>query len=81
MKFLKIILCLFILTPSSFVYADTVLLLHGYLGSSYEWQHAGIVTQLDSAGWHNAGVLSIEQDRVIVDEILPSSTRAHTEQS
>ncbi len=75
MKFLKTILCLLTFTSSSFVHADTVLLLHGYLGSSYEWQRAGIVTQLDSAGWQDAGVLSIKQDRVIADQIHPSSVR------
>ena len=75
MKLLKAVLCLLTLTASSLVHADTVLLLHGYLGSSYEWQRAGIVTQLDSAGWRNAGVLSIKQDRVIVDKIPHSSIR------
>lgn len=66
MKFIaSLSLLLFFLAPS-FVYADTVLLLHGYLGSSHEWQRSGVVGQLDQAGWHDAGVLAINhQDRVI----------------
>ena len=75
MKFLKTFLCLLTFTSSSFVHADTVLLLHGYLGSSHEWQRAGIVKQLDSAGWQNAGVLSFEDDRVVVDKQYHSSIR------
>lgn len=39
------------------VNADTLLLLHGYLGSSQDWNHSGIVDHLDAAGWSNAGAL------------------------
>lgn len=48
--------------------ADTVLLLHGYLGSSYEWQRSGIVQQLDATSWRDAGVLAINDDRVIAQK-------------
>lgn len=56
-----------LLTPSAAL-ADTVLLLHGYLGSSYEWQRSGIVQQLDSVSWRDAGVLTIDDDRVIAEK-------------
>ena len=63
-----------LIVPNS-VYADTVLLLHGYLGSSVEWQRANITQKLDSAGWHDAGVLSIQDDRVVANKEKTNSTR------
>ncbi|MGH1538138.1 MAG: esterase/lipase family protein [Gammaproteobacteria bacterium] len=65
MRYYRSLILLLVLIFSSVVHADTVLLLHGYLGSSYEWHRSGIVTQLDSAGWHNAGVLVIHGERVL----------------
>ena len=59
------LVCLLVCSLPSMVYADTVLLLHGYLGSSYEWQRSSIVEQLDDVGWLNAGVLHINEDRVM----------------
>ncbi len=41
------------------VNADTLLLLHGYLGSSQDWTHSGIVDHLDATGWSNAGALNL----------------------
>ena len=68
-------ICLALLSMSSAVHADTVLLLHGYLGSSYEWKQSGVVSQLDAAGWQNAGVLSIYQQRILVNKRKVLSTR------
>ncbi len=59
----------------SIVYADTILLLHGYLGSSYEWQRSNIVEQLDDVGWLNAGVLNINDNRVIASNMDHNYTR------
>ena len=70
-----VFICLAILKTFSSAHADTVLLLHGYLGSSYEWQHSGVVSQLDAAGWRNAGVLSIHEERVIDNKEKILSTR------
>ena len=39
--------------------ADTLLLLHGYMGSTYEWQRSGIVNTLHDSGWRDAGSLHI----------------------
>jgi len=65
MKYLYSIIYLFIITVSSSVHADTILLLHGYLGSSVEWQRSGVVGQLNTAGWKHAGILDITEERVI----------------
>ncbi|QMU62212.1 MAG: alpha/beta fold hydrolase [Gammaproteobacteria bacterium] len=62
--FFSLLIYLALFSVPTAVYADTILLLHGYLGSSQEWQRSGIVGQLDSMGWKNAGVLNIEDDRV-----------------
>ena len=61
--------------------ADTVLLLHGYLGTSYEWQRSGIVQQLDSASWKDAGVLAINNDRVIAQKEKTSKEKANKEKT
>ncbi len=66
MTIMKNILALFIfLSATSLVQADTLVLLHGYLGSSQDWKHSGVVQQLDEAGWRDAGVLLIRQERVV----------------
>ena len=72
---LYLFICLVVISMSSTVHADTVLLLHGYLGSSYEWQQSGVVDRLDANGWRNAGVLSIYQGRVRVNKRKISSIR------
>jgi len=55
--------------------ADTILLLHGYLGSAQEWKRSNIVQQLDAVSWRDAGVLKIEADRVISNKSKNYSTR------
>ena len=72
MNYISSLFCLLLLTISSAIHADTILLLHGYLGSSYEWQRSGIVEQLDSAGWQNAGVLIINKERVLSSNDIAS---------
>ena len=73
---MKKFLALFIfLSASSSIQADTLVLLHGYLGSSHEWKHSGIVQQLDEAGWRDAGVLSIRQERVVTSYEKNNYTR------
>jgi pimeloyl-ACP methyl ester carboxylesterase len=75
MKKFASLFCAFAFIAPSIVYADTVLLLHGFLGSSNEWYRSGIIKQLDSAGWQNAGVLAIHQDRVIANRKKQDFTR------
>lgn len=70
-----LIICLAILAVPSVSHADTVLLLHGYLGSSQEWQRSGVVDQLDSVGWNNSGVLNIQNDRVMVSKKPSTNVR------
>ena len=62
-------------TMPSVVHADTVLLLHGYLSSSQEWHRSGIVGQLESVGWNDAGVLETVDDRVQSSKQNPFYTR------
>jgi pimeloyl-ACP methyl ester carboxylesterase len=63
-KFIRNIVYIALLLSPVCSYADTVLLLHGYLGSSQEWHRSGVVNQLDSVGWYDAGVLTIHADSV-----------------
>ncbi len=77
MKYISSLFCLLLLITSSAIYADTILLLHGYLGSSYEWQRSGIVGQLDSAGWQNAGVLVLNKERVFSSKEMTSDNNNH----
>ena len=73
---MKIILALLIfLSVISPTQADTIVLLHGYLGTSQDWKHSGIIQQLDSAGWRDAGVLSIQQEKVISSNEKNNFTR------
>ena len=60
--YLLIFFALFIIP--SVVHADIVLLLHGYLSSSQEWHRSGIVGQLGTVGWDDAGVLETVDNRV-----------------
>jgi len=76
MKYTASIFMFYICIASLPVHADTVLLLHGYLGSSYEWQRSEIVGQLDEMGWRDNGVLAINhQDQVIAADEHSSFTR------
>ncbi len=72
--FSLIILAVVSLMPVN-AFADTILLLHGYLGSTHEWQRANIVQQLDSVSWHDAGELSIQEDRVLANKDRIQTTR------
>lgn len=73
--FLYSIICFVSLAIPTAASADTIVLLHGYLGSSYEWQRSSIIQQLDSVSWRDAGVLAIDDDRVIANKEKPKSTR------
>jgi len=55
MKFIQTLLSLllFISIP---VYADIMLLIHGYLGDANSWEQSGINSELDQQGWTRAGV-------------------------
>lgn len=67
--FIYLSICLTILAVPSVSYADTILLLHGYLGSSQEWQRSGVNDQLAEVGWKNSGVLTIQGDRVQASKV------------
>ncbi|MEJ2115161.1 MAG: alpha/beta fold hydrolase [Gammaproteobacteria bacterium] len=77
MRNISSLFCLLLFITSSAIHADTILLLHGYLGSSYEWQRSGIVGQLDSADWQNAGVLVLKKERVFSSKELNSDNYNH----
>jgi hypothetical protein len=55
MKFIKtfLSLLLFISMP---VYADIMLLIHGYLGDANSWEESGINSELHQHGWARAGM-------------------------
>jgi len=71
----RLLICFSFIVLPSISNADTVLLLHGYLGSTHEWQRAGIVKQLDDSGWLNAGLLKIQSDRVVASNVSHQYTR------
>ena len=64
-----------ILLISANVQADTLLLAHGYMGSSQQWHRAGIVEQLDQAGWRDVGGLKLVNEVVQAQKFVPSVTR------
>lgn len=72
---LSLLVILILFTAPASVLADTVVLLHGYLGSSVEWQRSKIIQQLDSSSWQDAGVLNIQNDRVLSSQEKTNSTR------
>ncbi|MFZ0257037.1 MAG: alpha/beta fold hydrolase [Gammaproteobacteria bacterium] len=39
------------------VYAEALVLIHGYLGSSDNWRESAITNQLEAAGWQDGGLL------------------------
>jgi pimeloyl-ACP methyl ester carboxylesterase len=51
---LTLLLCLVSLPLS----ADVAVLVHGYLGSAYSWQHSGVNAALSSQGWQPAGIIT-----------------------
>ncbi len=44
---------------SSSVYADIMLLIHGYLGDANSWEKSGINTELHQQGWQRAGLFKV----------------------
>ena len=60
---------------STYAYADTLLLAHGYLGSSQQWHRAGIVEELDRGGWRNAGELRLVNEVVKIKKNPPATMR------
>ena len=64
-----------VFTTPCLSHADTVLLVHGYLGSTSEWQRSSIIQQLDSEGWFDGGKLELKKDRVVASKNKLSSTR------
>lgn len=51
--------------------ADTLLLVHGLLGSALSWRESGVAQMLSDAGWQDAGELKVGQ-RVLVPDPGPS---------
>lgn len=54
---LRKIALLVLVFSSQWANADVMVLVHGYLGDAHSWQRAGIVPQLNQAGWQHAGNL------------------------
>ena len=75
MKTFLSVFLLWLCVVSVSAHADTLLLAHGYLGSAQQWNHAGIVMQLDNLGWHNAGQLRVNNDKVRSNKITPTTMR------
>ncbi len=75
LTYLSILSFLAVLAAPTTSYADTVLLLHGYLSSSQEWQRSGITDQLAVVGWKNAGVLTTQGDRVQASKAPSTNVR------
>ena len=73
--FIYVFFSLAVFSAPTTVFADTVLLLHGYLGSSIEWRRSNIIQQLDSVSWRDAGVLSFQDERVLGSKEKTNSTR------
>lgn len=56
-KISGIFIFIFLLLPVTAVRADVLLLVHGYQGSIYSWEHSGVSNVLQQFGWKRAGVL------------------------
>lgn len=56
MKFLALSVFLFLANLSATAIADTLVLVHGYLGSAQSWAEAGVVDRLERRGWRTAAV-------------------------
>ncbi|MBT3092068.1 MAG: alpha/beta fold hydrolase [Candidatus Thiodiazotropha endolucinida] len=54
----RLILSLLISLTSLSLQADVAVLVHGYLGSAYSWQHSGVNAALTSHGWQPAGIIT-----------------------
>lgn len=55
-------------------FAETVLLVHGYLSNSNDWRRAGVVAELGRAGWMDAGTLSPSEGGVVRGPALSGET-------
>lgn len=74
-KLINLLIASFLFVAPAIASADTIVLLHGYLGSPQEWKRADIVQQLDEVNWRDAGVLNIKGDRVFASKENQQSTR------
>jgi pimeloyl-ACP methyl ester carboxylesterase len=54
----RLILSLLLSLSSLPLSADVAVLIHGYLGSAYSWQHSGVNAALVSHGWQAAGIIT-----------------------
>ncbi|MEW8228517.1 MAG: alpha/beta fold hydrolase [Candidatus Thiodiazotropha endolucinida] len=54
----RLILSLLLSLTSLPLTADVAVLVHGYLGSAYSWQHSGVNAALMSHGWQPAGIIT-----------------------
>ena len=52
------VIALLLLLPLQLSHADTLLLVHGYLGNANSWFESGVTRVLQQAGWRFGGVLS-----------------------
>ncbi len=55
MKLIKTVI-LFLFFTSTCVYADVMLLVHGYLGNAASWEDSGVNSELHRKGWVRAGM-------------------------
>ncbi len=76
MRYILFLVWMFV---GSVVKADTLLLIHGYLGSPQEWHYAGIVQELEQTGWQDAGILRLKQEKVWANNVhqVSSSRRSY----
>lgn len=58
-------LSLFLILAARAGLADTALLIHGYLGSPFSWERAGINDALDANGWPRAGIIEPGSQRIV----------------
>jgi triacylglycerol esterase/lipase EstA (alpha/beta hydrolase family) len=54
----RLILSLLLTLSSLPLPADVAVLVHGYLGSAYAWQHSGVNAALVNHGWQMAGIIT-----------------------
>jgi pimeloyl-ACP methyl ester carboxylesterase len=54
----RLILSLLLSLTSLQLWADVAVLVHGYLGSAYSWQHSGVNAALVEQGWQPAGIIT-----------------------
>jgi pimeloyl-ACP methyl ester carboxylesterase len=54
----RFVLTLLMFLTSLPLSADVAVLVHGYLGSAYSWQHSGVNAALARHGWQPAGIIT-----------------------